>query len=297
MKKIGLLGIVVLVGVIVSNSVGFLASLTQVLQYFGIDQKRSSEVTSAVSIKNEVEESRKPVIQFNDSPNYGNLTIQQSFDKQSYTQLKEIEDRLKTTRSSRSEESETKLRIPGFSFNSFVRLRSKGTSEPAFIWDMGVSEFANRFSIYLDRSNNLCCRYIDTDGEEHLLKVSPDTDTFLMEKFFYLNCDLAKVGDGSILTLRVDGRTLDRHELLVRPVDDTFSLDTAILGADMTHLKAGVFDLGIMITFSETLRSEDLQIISEVLHKFPSKNVLTFSGKNWFRGESLKKLIDDIGVK
>ena len=266
------------------KGVDYLASATQVLQYFNLGQQSSAEREPHKTFEFSGGQSNNNVIQLTDSPNYGHQSIELKIDPGISAQIEELSKQVEAASRSNFGANDTGLRLPGFSLHAFVRLWDKATTNEAYIWDMGESEKVNRFSVYLDRANSLCCRYIDMDSGVHLLKARVGTSTFSLGSFFYLNCDLAKVGNGAIMTLRIDGRTFDRHEIFATPVNETFSLDRAILGADLAHRNGGVFDLSKIITFAETLRSEDLSIINEGLHEFRGDKVVSFLGNQWMGG-------------
>jgi hypothetical protein len=159
--------------------------------------------------------------------------------------------------------------LPGFSSHYLLRLGKPVTGQNSFIFDAGENTERNRFSIFIDSDENLCCRVIDKDSKPIEVKVAPGLDTFLFGNVMYLVCEYGSTDDFSCVRIIINGRQVAETNqtvpiLISQPV---ISYGTFI-GANMNGTNGAIFFALLDAASHETWRHVDLEQMMKDVYDF-----------------------------
>ena len=101
----------------------------------------------------------------------------------------------------------------GTSLLIILKLLPNNTDHEQYIIDLGDNDFCNRFSILLDKNNNLCFRIIDKDNNDLIIKAFLNRKQFQLEEYFYLHCSVGCSSDYSIMEMYINGNRLEKRDL------------------------------------------------------------------------------------
>lgn len=163
----------------------------------------------------------------------------------------------------------------GLSFYMIISIKEIKESRQKYILDFGQDLMNDRVSVYLDNSNNLVFRIIDSGGENFTLLVPSTSYTFEPDKKFMLYCDCGISHNMSYLRMRLNDKIVGetRFQTKIGLLKNTFNESMKMnLGSDISNQNNGGFSISELIIWQRPLRSNDISMIWESVNEYYLSN-------------------------
>ena len=134
------------------------------------------------------------------------------------------------------------ISLPGVSVLYVLRLGKPIAGRNNFIFDSGEGTDKNRFSVFLDAEENLCCRVLDRDSKQFTVKTSPALDTFDIGNLIFLACEYGSTDRFSFVRIIINGKQVaEMHQDTPIIISKPLTSYGWFLGADLNGTNGGVF--------------------------------------------------------
>lgn len=181
-------------------------------------------------------------------------------------------------------------KYPGSSFHFLISFQDSNFVRNKYIYDAGISTERDRISIFLDESNNLVFRIIDSKHEIHLVKIPKGNSFFEFNNPLYLNCEFGNRENTSFMDISINGKLINRYEnnksMQLLPIDNL--MKNSVLGADLNGENGGVFDLAEFVIYGLTLNDDERKGMTNHYKDKTIEKWVSFSGNQWLKHENNK---------
>ena len=173
----------------------------------------------------------------------------------------------------------------GFSLHTVLSIHQGKRHSQRYLYDVG-GESKNRISIYLDPSDNLTFRLLDSQGESYSVKVSSKDLPY--DKFIYLACEAGVRENSSFLKAFIDGRQVTLQEIplqltLLSSIESLLNSSEGVFGADRLGGNGSRVDVAEIVLYSSTLTTDEIMKLLAYFKNKKPEQYISFSEKQWMR--------------
>ena len=144
--------------------------------------------------------------------------------------------------------------LPGLSIHLLMVL-GKLHSSDNYLYDVGTDECRNRVSIFIDKSDRLCLRVFDDEGEQTCTKISLSDIGYQYGAAMYLAFEIGMGEDYSIMAMEINGKCYADRKLERMHVD--VSQPHAVIGSDVTGKEWSAVGFMQIVIYSRTLEFDE----------------------------------------
>jgi len=143
--------------------------------------------------------------------------------------------------------------LPGATILLLVLFQRHPLPRKKYVFDAGMSLGANRLSVYIDATDNLCFEVHDRNATPYTVRVPFGTNGLEFEQFHHIYCEYGTSDKDSFVQLFVDNRSVAHiHMNHPIPLSSQINLSQAVIGADIHHSNNGKFRLAEFYPYSQT---------------------------------------------
>jgi hypothetical protein len=144
--------------------------------------------------------------------------------------------------------------LSGLSWHGLIKLERIEEPRRKYIFDAGASPSENRWSIYMDEQNGLCCEIVDADGNSYTVTARPGAGGFPFGESFYLACEFGNSDRFALLQILINDQIVARLQLSYSiDISPVLGQGGATWGTDIEKQHFGKFALAACAVYLQVL--------------------------------------------
>jgi hypothetical protein len=158
----------------------------------------------------------------------------------------------------KNENNETQISLPGFSLQVLISIHNPKTQARQYIWDVGTEKGA-RESVYISADGLFTYAIVDNKGELYEVRSRLGSGGVPIGEVIYLACQLGITGTSTILSVVVNGKTVETREFPVRIELDLRAAPGGRIGGAITDSNFGTFEMYSLAFYNRTLLVKEMR--------------------------------------
>ena len=184
------------------------------------------------------------------------------------------------------------IKLPGMAMAMRLRINNLPADRRKYILDFGQAA-RERLSVYISADSIFTLLFTDIKGEPHVAQIPLGGSGMPFAEYFTLICEIGVDGQSTHLYVTANGVAKSVITLPFRVDVSLLDIPNGVVGADLTGINGGAFDLIGLMPFTATLDDRD---IDEINKNFAQASAFasSFRGDQWMRvGETNNNLNQD----
>ena len=103
------------------------------------------------------------------------------------------------------------LEYPGYSISFMIAIYNNEYNRKAYVFDMGNEINKERLSLYINKSNELCFRIIDSSEEVRTISVNQSTGYFTFNRLMFITCEYGEKDNKSFQRILINGKEVENY--------------------------------------------------------------------------------------